>query len=434
MIFEQLSRHVFYPLWDLKDKSHKLEELARLQKSQWLSLEELQHRQWKKLLSILRYASDNSPYYKNLFDERGIKPDSIQSLADVQKIPVTTKLDVRNNLSKFISSEYQQENLVLAKTGGSTGVSLDLYFDEACQEARNAAAIRSDMWAGWSMGAMRAALWGNPPVPRTLKEKIRHHCLDRMIYLDTMLLNDQSMFSFVEQWKIEKPKAIFGLFEANTINDDDISIQKNGKDIVVFRTLRQQLQKKEGVANLALADFVAPKNSGLTDYLGTFCVAIYGADELVNSYKENHDDYNAILVQAIADRFAEAFAEYLHKQIRTKHWAYIASENLNNADLIKETYKGIRPAPGYPACPDHTEKATLWSLIEPDKNAGITITKSFAMLPTAAVSGFYFSHPDAKYFGTGKIQKDQVEDYAKRKGENLSVVERWLAPVLDYDV
>lgn len=210
MIFEQLSRHVFYPLWDLKDKSHKLEELARLQKSQWLSLEELQHRQWKKLLSMLHYAFDNSPYYKKLFDERGIKPDSIQSLADVQKIPVTTKLDVRNNLSKFISSEYQKENLVLAKTGGSTGVSLDLYFDEACQEARNAAAIRSDMWAGWLMGQKRAALWGNPAVPHTLKEKIRHHCLDRMIYLDTMLLNDETMSSFVDQWRSEKAKAIFG--------------------------------------------------------------------------------------------------------------------------------------------------------------------------------------------------------------------------------
>ena len=210
MILEQLSRYVFYPLWDWKDKSNKLTELARLQESQWLSTEDLQHKQWKKLLSMVHYAADNSPYYKNLFSDHGIKPDSVQLMADFQKIPITTKLDVRNNLSKFISSEYQQEKLVTAKTGGSTGVSLDLYFDEACQEARNAAAIRSDMWAGWLMGQKRAALWGNPPVADTLKEKIRHHCLDRMIYLDTMMLNEQTMSSFVEQWRAEKLKAIFG--------------------------------------------------------------------------------------------------------------------------------------------------------------------------------------------------------------------------------
>ena len=227
-----------------------------------------------------------------------------------------------------------------------------------------------------------------------------------------------------------KPKAIFGLFEANTINDDDISIQKNGKEIIVFRTLRQQLQKKEGVANLALADFVAPNNSGLTDYLGTFCVAIFGADELVNSYKENHDDYNAILVQAIADRFAEAFAEYLHKQIRTKHWAYTESENLNNEDLIKEEYKGIRPAPGYPACPDHLEKETIWKLLDVEKIIGVKLTESLAMWPAAAVSGYYFGNAESKYFGLGKITEDQVVDYADRKGITLEKAKKWLQPNL----
>ena len=161
-----------------------------------------------------------------------------------------------------------------------------------------------------------------------------------------------------------KPKAIFGLFEANTINDDDISIQKKGKEITVFRTLRQQLKKREGVPNIALADFIAPKDSGLTDYMGAFCVAIFGAQELATFYKDKEDDYNSIMAQAIADRFAEAFAEYLHKQIRTKHWGYAANENLSNDELIKETYKGIRPAPGYPACPDHLEKATLWQLLK----------------------------------------------------------------------
>ena len=240
----------------------------------------------------------------------------------------------------------------------------------------------------------------------------------------------QNMIKKIIAKQLLKPKAIFGLFEANTINDDDISIQKNGKEIIVFRTLRQQLQKKEGVANLALADFVAPNNSGLTDYLGTFCVAIFGADELVNSYKENHDDYNAILVQAIADRFAEAFAEYLHKQIRTKHWAYTESENLNNEDLIKEEYKGIRPAPGYPACPDHLEKETIWKLLDVEKIIGVKLTESLAMWPAAAVSGYYFGNAESKYFGLGKITEDQVVDYADRKGITLEKAKKWLQPNL----
>lgn len=162
-----------------------------------------------------------------------------------------------------------------------------------------------------------------------------------------------------------KPKAVFGLFEANTINDDDISVRKKGKEIAVFRTLRQQLSKREGIPNHALADFIAPEQSGKTDYIGAFCVGIFGAQELADSYRKNHDDYNAIMAQAIADRFAEAFAEYLHKQIRIKHWGYASDENLSNDDLIKENYKGIRPAPGYPACPDHLEKrpfGNCWTL------------------------------------------------------------------------
>ena len=213
-----------------------------------------------------------------------------------------------------------------------------------------------------------------------------------------------------------KPKGIFGLFEANTINDDDISIQKKGKEITIFRTLRQQLKKREGIPNIALSDFIAPKETGRTDYMGTFCVAIYGADELAGSYKDKEDDYNAIMVQAIADRFAEAFAEYLHKQIRVKHWGYGAAEELTNEDLIKETYKGIRPAPGYPACPDHLEKETIWELLDVEKKIGVTLTESLAMWPAAAVSGFYFGNEESKYFGLGKITDDQVTDFAERKG------------------
>ncbi|PQJ82800.1 methionine synthase [Polaribacter glomeratus] len=227
-----------------------------------------------------------------------------------------------------------------------------------------------------------------------------------------------------------KPKAIFGLFEANAINEDDISIQKKGKEIAVFRTLRQQLKKREGISSLALSDFIAPKETNRTDYMGTFCVAIFGAQELADSYKAKEDDYNAIMAQAIADRFAEAMAEYLHKQIRVKHWGYDADEGLTNDDLIKESYKGIRPAPGYPACPDHLEKETIWELLDVENRIGVKLTESMAMWPAAAVSGYYFANKEAKYFGLGKITDDQVTDYSERKGITKQKARKWLHPAL----
>lgn len=227
-----------------------------------------------------------------------------------------------------------------------------------------------------------------------------------------------------------KAKAIFGLFEANTINDDDISIQKKGKEIAVFRTLRQQSEKRAEVPNIALADFIAPKESGKQDYMGAFCVAIFGVDKLANSYKKKEDDYNAIMAQAIADRFAEALAEYLHKQVRIKHWSYGIDEELSNEDLIKENYKGIRPAPGYPACPDHLEKETIWELLDVEKVIGVTLTESLAMWPAAAVSGYYFGNEEAKYFGLGKITQDQVEDFANRKGISIEKAQKWLHPAI----
>ncbi len=230
-----------------------------------------------------------------------------------------------------------------------------------------------------------------------------------------------------------KPKGIFGLFEANTINDDDISIQKKGKEVAVFRTLRQQLKKREGKPSFALSDFIAPKESRKSDYMGAFCTAIFGADELAGIYKEKEDDYNAIMVQALADRFAEAFAEYLHKQIRTKHWGYASKEKLSNEELIKETYKGIRPAPGYPSCPDHLEKETIWSLLNVEENIGVTLTESMAMWPAAAVSGYYFANKEAMYFGLGKITDDQVRDFADRKGILIEKARKWLRPSLADD-
>lgn len=227
-----------------------------------------------------------------------------------------------------------------------------------------------------------------------------------------------------------KPKGIFGLFEANSINDDDISIQKNSKEIAVFRTLRQQLKKRDGKPSIALADFIAPKELGKQDYMGAFCTAIFGADQLAKKYKDKEDDYNAIMVQAIADRFAEAFAEYLHHRIRTKHWGYAFDETLSNEELIKENYKGIRPAPGYPACPDHLEKQTIWSLLNVEEKIGVTLTESLAMWPAAAVSGYYFANKEAKYFGLGKITDDQVRDFADRKNITLEKARKWLHPAI----
>ncbi len=247
----------------------------------------------------------------------------------------------------------------------------------------------------------------------------------------TIMFNEaQSMIKEIIAKQLLKPKAVFGLFEANSINEDDISVQIKGKEIAVFRTLRQQIQKREGIPNIALADFIAPKDINKTDYMGAFCVTIFGAQELADSYKSKEDDYNAIMAQAIADRFAEAFAEYLHKEIRTKHWGYDNDEGLTNDDLIKESYKGIRPAPGYPACPDHLEKETIWEVLKVEENIGVTLTESLAMWPAASVSGYYFANKEAKYFGLGKITDDQVTDFANRKGITNEKAKKWLHPNL----
>ena len=228
---------------------------------------------------------------------------------------------------------------------------------------------------------------------------------------------------------------VYGFFPANSVGDDIELYTDESRERVLARihTLRQQGEKTGENANKALADFIAPRASGLADYLGGFAVtAGLGVEALSQHFKDDLDDYNAIMVQALADRLAEAFAEYLHKQARAD-CGYGLSERLTNDDLIKERYRGIRPAPGYPACPDHTEKRTLFGLLHAEENAHIHLTESMAMTPAASVSGFYFSHPQAKYFSVGKIERDQVEDYAARKGMDLTTVERWLSPVLNYD-
>ncbi len=232
-------------------------------------------------------------------------------------------------------------------------------------------------------------------------------------------------------------RAVIGLFPANQVNDDDIELYTDDSRREVLMTLhhlRQQNQKPPGRPNRCLADFVAPKDSGVNDYVGAFAVTTgIGIDEHVKRFESDHDDYHAIMLKALADRLAEAFAELMHERVRKEFWGYAADERLINEDLIKEEYRGIRPAPGYPACPDHTEKALLWQLIDPANNAGLQLTESFAMWPAAAVSGWYIGHPDASYFGVGKINRDQVEDYAARKGMTVEEAERWLSPNLGYD-
>ena len=230
--------------------------------------------------------------------------------------------------------------------------------------------------------------------------------------------------------KLLKAKAVFGLFAANTVDDDDIQVTVSGKEKpLTFLSLRQQLKKREGVPSFALADFIAPKETNIQDYIGGFCVSTgFGTKELAEAYEAAHDDYNSIMIKALADRLAEAFAEYLHKEVRTKHWGYAAHENLSNTDLIKENYKGIRPAPGYPACPDHLEKRTLWELLNVEERIGVQLTDSLAMWPAASVSGYYFANEQATYFGLGKITSDQVRDYATRRNITIEEAYQWLNP------
>jgi 5-methyltetrahydrofolate--homocysteine methyltransferase len=239
--------------------------------------------------------------------------------------------------------------------------------------------------------------------------------------------------------KLLKANAAFGFYAANTVNDDDVILRAplNSSGAVTFHFLRQQVDKSARNQFWCLADFLPPRSSddrAMQDaHLGAFAVtAGIGLETLVEKFERQHDDYNAILAKALADRLAEAFAETLHELVRREYWGYAKGENLSNDQLINEEYQGIRPAPGYPACPDHSEKQKLFDLLEADR-IGITLTSSFAMYPAASVSGFYFAHPQARYFGVGRIARDQMEDYAARKQESIEAVERWLRPYLDYE-
>ena len=247
------------------------------------------------------------------------------------------------------------------------------------------------------------------------------------LYVDAL-----AMLNKIDNENLAHPKAVFGLFKANTINDDTIELfDKNDEKVDEFYTIRQQAKKSKDAPNISIADFIAPKESNIQDYIGAFAVTTgQEIEDVANQYEKDLDDYNSIMVKAIADRLAEAYAEFLHKLVRKDYWGYANDETLSNDELIAEKYKGIRPAPGYPACPDHLEKQTIFKILDVENNAKINLTSSLAMYPVSSVSGYYFGNPAAKYFGVGKIKMDQVEDFAKRKNISVELAERWLGPNL----
>jgi 5-methyltetrahydrofolate--homocysteine methyltransferase len=265
--------------------------------------------------------------------------------------------------------------------------------------------------------------------PRILEDE-KQGAQARQIFSEANTLLD-----LIIEKKLITARGVYGLFPANAVGDD-VELYTSGKrDQVLerFHFLRQQANREGSEPCRSLADFIAPKEIGLRDHIGAFAVTSgIGLKELCDRFKAENDDYNAIMAEAIADRLAEAFAECLHQRVR-QEWGYGREENLSVADLVQEKYCGIRPAAGYPACPDHTEKATLWRLLNVKANTGMVITESFAMWPGSSVSGLYFAHPQSRYFSLGKIERDQVDDYRKRKGMTMAEVERWLGPNLNYD-
>jgi 5-methyltetrahydrofolate--homocysteine methyltransferase len=232
-------------------------------------------------------------------------------------------------------------------------------------------------------------------------------------------------------------KGIVGIYSANSINDEDVEVYTDETRTEVkakFCMLRQQAEQEDDDAKyLSQADFIAPKDSGIADFMGMFAVSCFGCEDQCKRYEADYDDYSKIMVQALADRLVEAFAEAVHRDIRIKHWGYSPNEEMTEADLLKIKYQGIRPAPGYPSQPDHTEKETMWDLMQVEKNTGIALSDSLAMMPASSVSALVFAHKDSEYFAVGQIAKDQVQDYATRKGRDLEDMEKWLSPILNYD-
>jgi 5-methyltetrahydrofolate--homocysteine methyltransferase len=359
------------------------------------------------------------------------------------------KLDYESFREKFLTRTRQKDYLNLAEARLNK-----LHIDFKKEDIKKPNELGVQVWGDFDLSKLKDFIdW--TPFFRSwdLHGKYPNILNDEIVGKQaTELFEDaQVLLKKVLGEKLLKGKAVFGLFPANSVNDDDIELSvkpldsargdnsktstvsssavENKGEVTKFFTLRQQLKKRAGVPNIALADFIAPKTSGIQDYIGCFCVSAgFGTQELATEFEENYDDYSSIMIKALADRLAEAFAEYLHREVRTKFWGYAFAEKLDNEDLIDEKYRGIRPAPGYPACPDHLEKVTIWKLLNVEENIGVQLTESLAMWPAASVSGYYFGHPKAKYFGLGKIKQDQVADYAKRKGIELEKAMKWLAP------
>ncbi len=376
---------------------------------------------------------------------------TIHVLDASRSVSVVSKLlneEQKASLTKTVSKEYQkirveheqryQEKKLLpisqarenrfrtdwsqTKIVKPTFLGTKLFIDYPLEEIRTRIDWTPFFWA-WEIRGKFPKLFDKPKVGVEAKK----------LYDDAQKLLDR----IISENSI-RAQGVIGFFPANSIGCDDIEIypdESRTRPIGVIHTIRQQMQKTNEQNNLALADYVAPTDSKIPDYLGIFAVtAGIGLEKLVEKFEQDHDDYQSIMAKALADRLAEAFAELMHERVRKELWGYAPDEQLSNQDLIEEKYRGIRPAPGYPACPDHTEKQILFDLLEVSQKTGIKLTENFAMYPAATVSGYYFAHPESHYFGTGKIGKDQVMDYARRKGMDIKTAEKWLSPILGYDV
>lgn len=363
-----------------------------------------------------------------------------------KSVPVATAL-LSDNKDEFIRQQNDEYEAVREKNARKRGQKL---YSSLETIRANPAKLN---WDGYE--AVRPSFIGNQTIKDYPLEKIRDRIdwtpffitwelhgkypgilKDEVVGEEaTKLFADaQEMLDKIINEKLLSCHATIGFYEAAGIENDQTELKnENGEQIAVLNHLRQQTERPAERPYRSLADFVAPKSTGKTDYMGGFVVTCLGAEELAKSYEEQHDDYNAILVKALADRFAEGFAELMHEEVRKQHWGYAADENYSNDELIKEAYQGIRPAPGYPACPEHSEKTTLFKLLNAEQEIGCTLTDSYAMYPASSVSGLYFAHPEARYFALGKIDKDQVQNYADRKGWDMTKAERWLRPALGYD-
>jgi 5-methyltetrahydrofolate--homocysteine methyltransferase len=370
-------------------------------------------------------ASRSVPVVSNLLNESGNGREKfIQSYKD-EYTKLREDYSKKQSEKNFIPLEKARENRLKIdwskskiKKPGKPGITV--FKDYPLSKLRS--------YIDWTPFFMTWELKGKYPSifeDKNVGEEAKKVFNDANKLLDT-IMND----------KLLTANGIVGLFPANSVGFDDIEVysdeSRNGVKRVLH-TIRQQMQKSKDEPNIALADFIAPKENDVEDYIGMFAVtAGIGIEKLVEKFEKEHDDYNSIMVKALADRLAEAFAEHLHQLVRKEYWGYASDEKFSNEELIKEKYIGIRPAPGYPAQPDHTEKPIIFYLLDAEKNTGIKLTESLAMYPAASVSGLYFSHPEAKYFTVGKIGKDQVLDYHRRKGMSVEEIERWLSPILNY--